>query len=114
MRHQGSALRLASSVVDFHVLNVSDVVTDARQELKKRASLVAGVDGAMELASRVWIHRKFTYPAVQRAMNAGGAAPTLGHYVSGERIGRAVEEFRESPRSFRCFFADAYFITKKR
>ncbi len=99
MQHQRSALRLASSVVDFHVLNVSDVVTDARQELDKRASLVAGVDAATELASRVRIHHEFMSPAVQRAMDAGGPARTLGHYVSGERIRRAVEECRK-PRAF--------------
>lgn len=95
MQHQRSALRLASSVVDFHVLNVSDVVTDARQELDKRASLVAGVDADTELASRVQIHREFLPPAVQRAMDAGGPARTLDHYVSGERIRRAVEECRD-------------------
>lgn len=96
MRHQCSALRLASSVVDFHVLNVTAVVTDAvteaRQQLDKRASLVAGVDAATELASRVQIHREFVPPAVQRTMDAGGPARTLGHYVSGEKIRRAVEE----------------------
>ncbi|KAH9020846.1 autophagy-related protein 11-domain-containing protein [Lactarius pseudohatsudake] len=95
MQHQRSALRLASSVVDFHVLNVSDVVTDARQELDKRASLVAGVDADTELASRVRIHREFLPPAVQRAMDAGGPARTLDHYASGERIRRAVEECRD-------------------
>ncbi|KAH8993373.1 hypothetical protein EDB92DRAFT_396832 [Lactarius akahatsu] len=95
MQHQRSALRLASSVVDFHVLNVSDVVTDARQDLDKRASLVAGVDADTELASRVQIHREFLPPAVQRAMDAGGPARTLDHYVSGERIRRAVEECRD-------------------
>ncbi|KAH9026685.1 autophagy-related protein 11-domain-containing protein [Lactarius deliciosus] len=95
MQHQRSALRLASSVVDFHVLNVSDVVIDARQELDKRASLVAGVDADTKLASRVRIHREFLPPAVQRAMDASGPARTLDHYVSGERIRRAVEECRD-------------------
>ena len=95
MRHQRSALQLASSVVDFRVLNVSAVVRDARQELDKRASLVAGVDGATELASRVRIHREFISPAVQRAMDAGGSARTLDDYISGEKARRAVEEFRE-------------------
>ncbi|KAH9059022.1 autophagy-related protein 11-domain-containing protein [Lactarius vividus] len=95
MQHQRSALRLASSVVDFHVLNVSDVITDARQELDKRASLVAGVDADMELASCVQIHREFLPPAVQRAMDAGGPARTLDHYASGERIRRAVGECRD-------------------
>ncbi|KAH8995198.1 autophagy-related protein 11-domain-containing protein [Lactarius hatsudake] len=94
MQHQRSALRLASSVVDFHVLNVSDVVIDARQELDKRASLVSGVDADTELASRVRIHREFLPPVVQRAMDAGGPARTLDHYLSGERIRRAVEECR--------------------
>jgi autophagy-related protein 11 len=112
MRHQRSALQLASTVVDFHMLNISDVLTDARQELDKRASLVAGIDGATQLASRVRIHREFMSPAVQRAMDAGGPARTLDHYVSGERIRRAEEEFRE-PRLAFLFFADAYFMEKR-
>ncbi|KAI9455244.1 autophagy-related protein 11-domain-containing protein [Lactarius psammicola] len=95
MRHQRSALRMASGVVDFRVLNVSDVVIDVRQRLDKRASLVAGVDTATELASRVRVHREFLSPAVQRAMDAGGPARTLSHYISGERIRRAVEECRD-------------------
>ena len=97
MRHQRSALDLASGVIDSHVLKVSDVVSEARQELDKRAALVAGVDGAMDLASRVRIHREFMSPAVQRAMDAGGSPRTLDYYVSGERIRRAVKEFRKLP-----------------
>jgi autophagy-related protein 11 len=99
MRHQRSALDLASSVIVSHVLKVSDVVPYARQELDKRAALVAGVDGAMDLASRVRIHREFMSPAVRRAMDAGGSPRTLDHYVSGERIRRAVKEFRKPPRA---------------
>ena len=91
MRHQRSALELVSSVVDFHVLNVSDVVADVHQELEKRAELVEGLDRAMDLASRVRIHRAFIPPAVQKAMDAAGSPRTLGHYVSVERIRRAVE-----------------------
>jgi autophagy-related protein 11 len=109
MRHQRSALRLASSVVDLHVRNVSDVVTDVRQELERRAELVAGVDGAMDFASRVRVHREFMPPAVQRAMDAGGPPRTLGDYVSGRRIRRAVEEFRK-PRATFLLCADTYFI----
>jgi autophagy-related protein 11 len=89
-------MRLASSVVDFHVLNVSDAVSDVRQELEKRAGLVDDVDGAVDLASRVRVHREFMPPAVQRVVDAGGPPRMLGDYVSGERIRRAVEEFRKS------------------
>ena len=103
MRHQRSALQLASSVVDFHVLNISDVVRDVRQELEKRAELVEGVDGAMDLASRVRIHRAFMPPVVQRAMDAGGPPRALGHYVSVERIRHAVEEFRGLQERLRQF-----------
>lgn len=112
MRYQRSALRLASSVVDSHVLIISDIVTDARQELDKRAFLVADVDGATDLASRVQIHREFMSPAAQRAMDAGGSARTLGHYISGERIRRAVEEFRKPPASFRRVVRVAHFIIR--
>jgi len=94
MGHQRYALQLASRVAEFHVLNVSDVVSDVRQELDKRAALFDSVDGAMDIASRVHIHREFMSPAVLRAMDAGGAPRTLGHYVSGEKLCRAVEDFR--------------------
>ncbi|KAF8267063.1 autophagy-related protein 11-domain-containing protein [Lactarius quietus] len=82
MRHQRSALQLASRVVELHVLNISDVVSDVHQELDKRAALVDS------------IHRGFMSPAVLRAMDAGGAPRTLGHYVSSEKLCRAVEDFR--------------------
>ena len=94
MRHQLSALRLASSVADIHVLNVSDVVADVRQELEKRAQLVEGVDETMDLASRVQIHLAFAPPVVQRVIDAGSPSNTLGHYVSVKKIRHAVEEFR--------------------
>ena len=60
---------------------------NVRQELEKRAELVEGVDGAMDLAERLC-------PPVQRAMGAGGPPRTLGHHFSVEQIRRAVEEFR--------------------
>ncbi|KAF8267645.1 autophagy-related protein 11-domain-containing protein [Lactarius quietus] len=94
MRHQRSTLQLASRVAEFHVLNVSDVVSDVRQELDKCAALADSVDGAMYLASRVQIHREFMSLAVLRAMDAGGTPRMLGHYVSGETLCRAVEDFR--------------------
>ncbi|KAF8263102.1 hypothetical protein EI94DRAFT_1832475 [Lactarius quietus] len=79
MRHQRSTLQLASRVAEFHVLNVSDVVSDVRQELDKCAALADSVDGAMYLASRVQIHREFMSLAVLRAMDAGGTPRMLGH-----------------------------------
>ena len=95
MRHQRSALRLASSVVDFHVLNVRR--DDARQELEKRAARVEGVDGAMDLASRVRIHREFMSTAVQRAMDAVVLRARLDIMSRLRRYARAVEEFRKPP-----------------
>jgi autophagy-related protein 11 len=94
LQYQQSALRIASSALDLHLLDVTNVFNSVaagtRQELEKQASLIAGVDTDIELISRVPIHHDFLSPAAQKATNAGDPARTLGYYISSERIRRAV------------------------
>jgi autophagy-related protein 11 len=98
LRCQQSALRIASTVLDLNVLNVADVfdgvAAGAHRELEKQAILIASVDSDLEMASRVHIHREFMSSAVQRAMDAGGRARTLGDYVSDEKMRQVAETCR--------------------
>jgi len=86
---QQSALRVASTALDHHVLNVADVLDDfvgcALQELEMQAPLIASVDADMEVISRIRIHRNFLSPAALRAMSS-----TLSYYVSSERMHQIV------------------------
>lgn len=81
MRYQQSALRVASSALDRHVLDVThvsdDVAASARQEFDRQSSLIASVDTDIEMASRVQTHRDFIPPAILRAM---AAHLTLSYY----------------------------------
>ncbi|KAH9998573.1 hypothetical protein BJV77DRAFT_1156392 [Russula vinacea] len=100
LRCQQSALRIASTVLDLNVLNVADVfdgvAAGAHRELEKQANLIASVDTDLEMASRVQIHREFMSSAVQRAMDAGSRARTLGDYVSNEKMRQVAETCRRT------------------
>jgi len=113
MRCQHSALRIASTVLDLNVLNVADVfdglAAGAQRELEKQATLIASVDADLEMASRVQIHREFMSSAVQRAMDAGSRARTLGDYVSAEKMRHVAETCRRTHGSpfFAPFFVSS-------
>ena len=104
MRCQHSALRIASTVLDLNVLNVADVfdgvAAGAHRELEKQATLIVSVDADLEMASRVQIHREFMSSAVQRAMDAGSRARTLGDYVSAEKMRQVADTCRRTHGSF--------------
>jgi autophagy-related protein 11 len=108
MRCQHSALRIASTVLDLNVLNVADVfdgvAAGAHRELEKQATLIVSVDADLEMASRVQIHREFMSPAVQRAMDAGGRARTLGDYVSAEKMRQVADTCRRTHGRFVSLF----------
>ena len=82
------------------MLNVADVfdgvAAGAHRELEKQAILVTSVDADLEMASRVQIHREFMSSAVQRAMDAGSRARTLGDYVSSEKMHQVAETCRRT------------------
>jgi autophagy-related protein 11 len=108
MRYQQSALRIASTVLDVNVLNVADVfdgvAAGAQRELEKQATLIASVDADLEMASRVQIHREFMSSAVQRAIDAGSRARTLGDYVSGEKMRHVADNGRGTHGNSWLFF----------
>lgn len=92
------------------MLNVADVfdgvAAGAHRELEKQITLITSVDADLEMASRVQIHREFMSSAVQRAMDAGSRARTLGDYVSNEKMRQVAETCR---RTHGIFF-DSLFI----
>ncbi|KAI0298723.1 putative peripheral membrane protein [Multifurca ochricompacta] len=100
LKYQQSALQIASTALDLNVLNVADVfdgiTAGATRELDKQASLIASVDADLEMASRVQIHREFMSTAVQRAMEAGSRARTLGDYVSAEKMRQVADACRRT------------------
>jgi autophagy-related protein 11 len=100
MRYQQSALRIASTIFDLNVLNLTDVYDGvaggAHRELEQQATLIASVDTDLEMASRVQIHREFMSSAVQRAMDAGSQARTLGDYVSNEKMHQVADTCRKT------------------
>ena len=112
LRCQQSALRIASTVLDLNVLNVADVfdgvAAGAHRELEKQATLIASVDSDLEMTSRVQIHREFMSSAVQRAMDAGSRARTLGDYVSNEKMRQVADTCRQTHGSSRYLL---FFLT---
>ncbi|KAI9458624.1 putative peripheral membrane protein [Lactarius psammicola] len=100
LRCQQSALQIASTALDLNVLNVADVfdgvAAGARRELDKQASLLASVDVDLEMASRVHVHREFMSVAMQRAIDSGGRARTLGDYVSNEKMHQVADACRRT------------------
>jgi autophagy-related protein 11 len=89
------------------VLNVADVfdgvAAGAHRELEKQATLINNVDADLEMASRVQIHREFMSSAVQRAMDTGSRARTLGDYVSAEKMRHVADACRRTHGSFFFF-----------
>ncbi|KAH9171318.1 putative peripheral membrane protein [Lactarius sanguifluus] len=100
LRCQQSALQIASTALDLNVLNVADVfdgiAAGARRELDKQANLLASVDADLEMASRVHVHREFMSVAMQRAIDSGGRARTLGDYVSNEKMHQVADACRRT------------------
>ncbi|KAH9023404.1 putative peripheral membrane protein [Lactarius hengduanensis] len=100
LRCQKSALKIASTALDLNVLNVADVfdgvAAGARRELDKQANLLASVDADLVMASRVHVHREFMSVAMQRAIDSGGRARTLGDYVSNEKMHQVADACRRT------------------
>ncbi|KAH9026734.1 putative peripheral membrane protein [Lactarius pseudohatsudake] len=100
LRCQKSALKIASTALDLNVLNVADVfdgvAAGARRELDKQANLLASVDADLVMASRVHVHREFMSVAMQRAIDSGGRARTLGDYVSNEKMDQVADACRRT------------------
>jgi len=95
MQFQHSALRIASSSLDLNVLAIADafeaISANAKRDLEKQATLLAGIDVDLEMISRIKIHREFLSQAMQRAMDAGERARTLGDYVSNIKMRQVAD-----------------------
>jgi len=90
------------------VLNVADVfdgiAVGARRELDKQATLLTSVAADLEMASRVHVHREFMSVAMQRAIDSGGRARTLGDYVSNEKMSQVADVCRRTHGISLCSF----------
>jgi autophagy-related protein 11 len=92
---QHSALRVVSSSLDMHVLNLADifelVASIARPELERQAALLAGIDSDLRIISGVKIHPEFLSSAIRRAIENGEKMRTLGDYVSNVKMLQVAE-----------------------
>ncbi|KIM47021.1 hypothetical protein M413DRAFT_267979 [Hebeloma cylindrosporum] len=90
LRVQHTALQIASTNLDFHVLAISEtfdgIAGGARSELEKQASLLNGLETDLELISRVGVHVEFCSAAVRMAIEAGDPQRVLGDYVSRQKM----------------------------
>jgi hypothetical protein len=97
---QHSALRVASSSLDMHVLNLADIfelfASNARPELERQTALLAGIDSDLRIISRVKIHPEFLSPAIRRAIENGEKMRTLGDYVSNVKMLQVAETCKKT------------------
>lgn len=87
LHYQHEALRIGTIALDAHVLAVLDsfegVAVNAKRELERQGSLLAGLDADLELINRVALHVELMSPAVRKSIEAGESKHrTLGDYVS--------------------------------
>ena len=86
LHYQHSALRIASSVLDLHVLAIADVYDGvsvaAQREIDRQDSLLNGLDADLQIVARVHVHKEFMSAATRKAMELGERGRTLGDYVS--------------------------------
>ncbi|EMD35555.1 hypothetical protein CERSUDRAFT_116294 [Gelatoporia subvermispora B] len=111
LRVQHTALRIASSALDLHVLSLADVFEGlseaAGRELARQEGLLSGLSADLELAARVPVHREFVSPAVRRAMDAGDRGRTLGDYVSRGKMTQVADNCRRTHDELREKLGDA-------
>ncbi|GJE85510.1 ATG11 domain-containing protein [Phanerochaete sordida] len=92
---QQEALRIASSSLDLHVLDIQEafdtISAAANSELDKQASLLRGLDADLEIVGRVTVHKEFLSANLRRAMELGERARTLGDYVSQVKMKQVAE-----------------------
>lgn len=110
---QLEAIRIASRSLDLNVLAIVDtfegVASHARGELEKQAGLLAGLQGDLDLISRVKIHTEFVSPAVRKAIEAGDRHRTLGDYVSNVKMKQVAETCSRTHGLLAFLLCCAYF-----
>ncbi|KZT07122.1 putative peripheral membrane protein [Laetiporus sulphureus 93-53] len=94
LQYQHSALHIASTALDLHVLAISEVFegigAGAVRELDKQAALLAGLGADLEIVARVPVHKEFVSTAMRKAMEDGHMR-TLGDYVNKEKMKQVAE-----------------------
>ncbi|KAG8960562.1 oligomeric, coiled-coil, peripheral membrane protein [Tulasnella sp. 419] len=95
LHSQSTALRIASSNLDSHVLSLRDAFesfeTIANRELEKQNEILTGHALDMDIISRVKVHTEFLSANVRRAVEAGGKERHLGDYVSHHKMQMVAE-----------------------
>ena len=104
LHFQHQAIRIASTTLDFNVLAISEtfesIALNARKELEKQSSLLAGLDADLELISRVGVHVEFCSAAVRMAIEAGDPHRVLGDYVSKQKMKQVADACMRTHGSF--------------
>ncbi|GBE88766.1 hypothetical protein BKA93DRAFT_774471 [Sparassis latifolia] len=95
LQYQQSALRIASSALDLHVLAIVDVFDGisaaAERELTKQAALLTGLGADLEIVGQVGVHKEFMSLKVRQAMANGEPQRKLGDYVSVVKMQQVAE-----------------------
>lgn len=106
---QQEALRIASSSLDLHVLDIQDafdtISAGAQKELDKQQDLLRGLESDLEIVSRVTVHKEFLSPNLRRALEMGEKARTLGDYVSHVKMRQVADTCQ---RTHGVWFSHAY------
>ena len=104
LHFQHQAIRIASTTLDFNVLAISEtfesIGLNARKQLEKQSSLLAGLDSDLELISRVGVHVEFCSAAVRMAIEAGDPHRVLGDYVSKQKMKQVADACVKTHGSF--------------
>lgn len=104
LHFQRQAIQIASTTLDFNVLTISEtfegIASNARRELEKQNSLLAGLDADLELISRVGVHVEFCSTAVRMAIEAGDPHRVLGDYVSKHKMKQVADACVRTHGSF--------------
>lgn len=104
LHFQHQAIQIASTTLDFNVLTISEtfegIASNARRDLEKQKSLLAGLDADLELISRVGVHVEFCSTAVRMAIEAGDPHRVLGDYVSKHKMKQVADACVRTHGSF--------------
>lgn len=87
---QMSALKVASSNLDSHVLSLSEVFENfelvAMKELDRQAALLRNHNLDLDIISKIRVHHEFLSPNVRREVEAGLKERMLVDYISSQKM----------------------------
>ena len=106
------ALRISSSMLDYHVLATSDgfetLAGIAERELEKQARFLGGLDADLETVSGVEAHKEFLSLSVRRAVETDDkrSRSTLSNYVSRVRMQQVASSCLKTHGELKTHFED--------